>query len=236
LLKRPAGARSSNAQHQPSEVAESRERRETFTPGATFTRRSDGYNGKSCAAGRAKRLALFWGSFSRDFPRVSTPDAFEKVRGARTTRNNRIEGTDFLNRNCMFAGLFESILLRAPLKILFQQHPPIIGHPEHAGLLLSCAMCGRLRVGKDNLHVAGSHGLCGFRPECASLLLARKAALPISLGPLGSFWAAFWSAHSLNGKPRDVTGAPPSKSCVISQSALAAPEHRSGMIAQIMTP
>jgi hypothetical protein len=31
---------------------------------------------------------------------------------------------------------------------------PIIGHPEHAGLLLSCAMCGRLRVGKDNLHVA----------------------------------------------------------------------------------
>jgi hypothetical protein len=156
--------------------------------------------------------------------------------GARPTRNNRIEGTDFLNRNCMFAGLFESILLRAPLKILFQQHPPIIGHPEHAGLLLSCAMCGRLRVGKDNLHVAGSHGLCGFRPECASLLLARKAALPISLGPLGSFWAAFWSAHSLNGKPRDVTGAPPSKSCVISQSALAAPEHRSGMIAQIMTP
>lgn len=38
------------AQHQPSEVAGSRERSETFTPEATFTRRSDGYNGKSCAA------------------------------------------------------------------------------------------------------------------------------------------------------------------------------------------
>jgi hypothetical protein len=41
-----------------------------------------------------------------------------------TTRNNRIAHDDFLNLSCGLDARFESILLTAPLKIVFRQHRP----------------------------------------------------------------------------------------------------------------
>jgi hypothetical protein len=51
-------------------------------------------------------------------------DAVEKVGGMPPARNNRIMGADFANRTCAFGARLESMLLRDPLKILFQQHRP----------------------------------------------------------------------------------------------------------------
>ena len=52
-------------------------------------------------------------------------DAVEKVCSVPSARNNRIILADFLNRSCAFDARFESILLAAPPKILFQQHRPV---------------------------------------------------------------------------------------------------------------
>ena len=51
-------------------------------------------------------------------------DTVEKGLSMRPARNNRIMGADFLNQSCVFDVHLESMLLRAPLKILFQQYLP----------------------------------------------------------------------------------------------------------------
>jgi hypothetical protein len=50
------------------------------------------------------------------------------------------------------AYLFASSSAFAPKGIRF---PPVSGHFHRGSVLPRCAMCGRLRVGKENLHVAG---------------------------------------------------------------------------------
>jgi hypothetical protein len=52
-------------------------------------------------------------------------DAVEKVCRKMPARNNRIEGTDILNRSCAFDAYLESIFLEEPLKIFFRQHRPV---------------------------------------------------------------------------------------------------------------
>jgi len=56
--------------------------------------------------------------------------AVEKVRSVLLTRNNRINGVDFLNRTYAFDAHFESMLLRGPPKIFFHSIGQLRTEPQ----------------------------------------------------------------------------------------------------------
>jgi hypothetical protein len=69
-------------------------------------------------AGQTKTADVVWPAAPAG---LQWADVVEKVGGALTTRNNRIAHDDFLNLSCGLDARFESILLTAPLKIVFRQ-------------------------------------------------------------------------------------------------------------------